>query len=128
MKIKIVLAGMIMMALALGSYAQGGGGQRRTAEERTKRAVDTMTSVFKLDEAQQAQVQTAFMDYNKAMDKVRESMQGGTRPDRTAFEKLTTERDEKLKSLYQRINSRNLKKKSSQPCVLAGRQAMEIVN
>lgn len=75
------------------------GGQRRTAEERTKRAVDTITSVFKLDQAQQTQTQTAFMDYNKAMDKLRESMQGGTRPDRSEYEKLITERDEKLKKV-----------------------------
>ena len=97
MKIKIVLAAMMMFAFALGSFAQGGGGQRRTAEERTKRAVDTITTVFKLDQAQQAQAQTAFMDYNKSMDKLREAMQGGTAPDRSEFEKLINERDEKLK-------------------------------
>jgi len=121
MKIKIVLAGMMLIALTLGSYAQGGGGQRRTAEERTKRAVDTVTSVFKLDEAQQAQVQTAFMDYNTAMDKMRESMQGGTRPDRTAFEKLTTERDEKLKKALSADQFKKCKE-DIEPAMRPGRQ------
>lgn len=97
MKIKIVLASMLMLAFVVVSYAQGGGGQRRTAEEHTKQVVDTITTVFKLDQAQQTQAQTAFMDYNKAIDKLREGMQAGTRPDRSEIEKLAIERDEKLK-------------------------------
>ena len=86
---------------AMAAQAQGGGGgfQRRTPEERTKRVVDTLTTVFKLDQAQQTQVQTVFLDYNKAADKLREGMQQGTPPDRSQFEKIMTERDEKLKKV-----------------------------
>jgi hypothetical protein len=34
------------------------------------------------------------------MDKLRESMQPGTPPDRSVFEKLVTDRDEKLKGIF----------------------------
>jgi hypothetical protein len=99
MKLKIGFLSMMMLAGVLMANAQGGqGGMRRTPEERTKRVVDTLTTLFKLDQNQQTQSTAAFMDYNKAMDKLREGMQGGgARPDRAEIEKLTTERDEKLK-------------------------------
>ena len=95
MKIKIGLLSMAMLAAVVIVNAQGG--QRRTPEERTKRVVDTITTVLKLDQAQQTSAQTAFMDYYKESDKLREAMQAGTPPDRAQFEKLTTDRDEKLK-------------------------------
>lgn len=99
MKIKIGLLSMLMFAGVIMANAQGGGGQRRTPEERTKRVVDTLTTVFKLDQAAQTQVQTVFLDYNKAADKLREGMQQGTPPDRSQYEKLMSERDEKLKKV-----------------------------
>ena len=37
------------------------------------------------------------IDYYKESDKLREAMQAGTPPERSQFEKLTTDRDEKLK-------------------------------
>lgn len=96
MKIKIGLLCFIMFAAVVMVNSQGGM-QRRTPEERTKRVVDTITTVLKLDQAQQTAAQTAFMDYYKESDKLREAMQAGTPPDRAQFEKLTTDRDEKLK-------------------------------
>jgi len=98
MKVKFGLLVIAMFAGALMANAQGGGGQRRTPEERTKRVVDTLNTVFHLDNAVSGQVQTAFMDYYKEQDKMRESMQnGGGGFDRTAFQKLMDDRDEKLK-------------------------------
>lgn len=96
MKIKIGLLSIMLLTGVIMVNAQGGG-QRRTAEERTKRFVDTLVTVFKLDQTQQSQAQSAFLDYNKGIDKARESMQGGSPPDRSEFEKLISERDEKLK-------------------------------
>lgn len=96
MKIRLSFLCMLMLAGVLSAAAQGGM-QRRTPEERTKRVVDTLITVLKLDQGQQTQAQSAFMDYYKESDKLREAMQAGTPPDRTQFEKLMTDRDEKLK-------------------------------
>jgi hypothetical protein len=99
MKLKIGLLGILFFAGIAVANAQGGF-QRRTPEERSKRVVDTLTTVFKLDTALHAQVQTVFLDYNKASDKLFEGMQGGgARPDRSEFEKLRTQRDEKLQKI-----------------------------
>jgi len=98
MKIKAGLLIMFMFAGILMANAQGGGGgMRRTVEERTKRVVDTITTVLKLDNSQVTQAQTVFTDYYKESDKLRESMQQGNPPDRSVFQKLASERDEKLK-------------------------------
>jgi hypothetical protein len=95
MKIKLSLLTMFMFATVLIANAQVG--MRRTPEERTKRVLDTITTVLKLDNNQVTQAQTAFMDYYKESDKLRESMQQSNPPDRSAFQKLASDRDEKLK-------------------------------
>src|SRR4051794_11974637 len=99
MKVKFGLLVIAMFAGVLMANAQGGGGgQRRTPEERTKRVVDTLNTVFHLESAVSGEVQTVFMDYYKEQDKLRESMQnGGGGFDRAAFQKLMDDRDEKLK-------------------------------
>ena len=96
---------MLLLAGALTVHAQGGGGggfQRRTPEESTKRVVDTLNSVFKLDQGAQTQVQTIFMDFYKAQNKMMEDMMAsGGQMDRdkmrTDREKMVGDRDEKLK-------------------------------
>lgn len=71
--------------------------QRPSIEERTKKIVDTITMVLKLDQSQQVQAQTTFTEYYKESDKLREAVQAGTLPEKAQFEKLSTDRDEKLK-------------------------------
>ena len=111
MKIKIGLLGILMIAGVMMANAQGGGGgmQRRTPEERTKRVVDTMVTALKLDASQQAQVQTAYLDYNKAWDKIRETTPQGERPNQDAMQKLATDRDEKLKKVLTAEQFKKLK-------------------
>jgi len=102
MKIKIGLLAVALFAGVVMANAQGGGGnfQRRTPEERTKRVVDTLNTVLKLESGVSTQVQTAFMDFYKEQDKLRESMMnGGGQFNREAFQKLSTDRDEKLKKI-----------------------------
>ncbi len=79
--------------------AQGQGFQRATVEERVKRATDTLTTVFKFDKNIQDQSSVVFTDYYKAMDKLREGLPDGERPDRAQMDKLSTERDERLKKI-----------------------------
>ena len=98
MKIKIGLLGILMFAGVMMANAQGGGGgmQRRTPEESSKRVVDTLTTVFKLDQAKHDQVQTVFTDFYKTMQS---AMQSGTRPEQSEREKWMSERDDKLKKV-----------------------------
>jgi periplasmic protein CpxP/Spy len=74
-------------------------GQRRTIEERVKRVTDTLTTVFKLEKSALDQTSVVFTDYYKAMDKMREGLGQGERPDRAQMEPLQAERDEKLKKI-----------------------------
>lgn len=74
--------------------------QRRTAEERTKAAMEKVTPALQLDKTQESRTDSVFLDYYKAMDKLRESMQPGTPPDRSVFEKVGNDRDEKLKKIF----------------------------
>jgi Skp family chaperone for outer membrane proteins len=95
MKIKILFLALFVFAATMMVQAQGF--QHRTVEERVKRVVDTLTIVFKFDKAVQDQTSAVFTDYYKATDKLREGLPDGERPGRAQMEKLSTERDEKLK-------------------------------
>ena len=99
MKLKILFFSLFVFAAGLMVQAQGQGFQRRTVEERVKRVVDTLTTVFKLEKSVQDQTSTVFTDYYKASDKLREGLAEGERPDRTQMEKLSGDRDEKLKKV-----------------------------
>ena len=92
MKMKLGLLSVMMLAGVMIANAQGGGGggTRRTPEERAKRTVDTLTTVFKLDQSKQTESTTIFVDFYKSMT------QGISTEDR---EKLVGERDEKLKKV-----------------------------
>ncbi len=98
---------MLGLLLAGTTLVNAQNGPRRTAEERTKRVVDTLTTVLKLDKAHGDQVDTVFLAYYKDADKLRESMQSGGSFDREAFMKLTNDRDEKLKKI---LNEADFKK------------------
>ena len=84
-------------------------GPRRSVEERTKRVVDTLTTVLKLDKAHAGQVDTVFLSYYKDADKLRESMQASGNFDREAFMKLTSDRDEKLKKILSEAEFKKFK-------------------
>ena len=97
MKIKITLLAMLMFAGILSTQAQGGGGQRRSVEERTKMTVDRMTDSLKISTAQATDISTVYMEYYKAQDKLREGLAPGARPEKADIEKLIETRDAKLK-------------------------------
>ncbi|MEO5996268.1 MAG: hypothetical protein ABIN89_06050 [Chitinophagaceae bacterium] len=91
MKMKLGLLSVMMLAGVMIANAQGGGGgMRRTPEERAKRVVDTLTTEFKLDQSHQTQATAVFVDFYKSMT------QGISAEDRT---KLMGDRDEKLKKV-----------------------------
>ncbi len=104
MKKKILFVLFMLFAGAAVVNAQGQGGgqgpQRRTVEERVKMTMEKVTPALTLDKAQETKTDSVFAEYYRAIDKMRESMQPGTPPDRTQFEKMMTDRDEKLKNIF----------------------------
>ena len=100
---KTILALALIFAIAgFSASAQGGGFQRPSIEERVKRAHDKLDSAFKLDAAKMTQVDSIFLNYYRATDKLRdEMMSGGGQPDfqamREKMQPLTDDRDAKLK-------------------------------
>ncbi len=73
---------------------------RRTVEERVKMVMEKLTPGLNLDKDQQSKTDSTFADYYRSMNKIREGLPAGERPDRAVMDKLRTERDEKLKTIF----------------------------
>ena len=105
MKKQILVAAVAALFSITAVNAQGGGGgQRRTPEERLKPIHDKLDSAFKLDAAKMKQVDDIFLNSFKDSDKKMEEMRaGGGTFDRDAWnaarQKMTDERNEKLKAV-----------------------------
>jgi periplasmic protein CpxP/Spy len=99
---------ILVILLAGTTIANAQNMPRRSPEERTKRVVDTLVTVFKLDKAHADQADSVFLNYYKEVDKMRESMQGGNF-DRDAFMKLASDRDEKLKKVLSEAEFKKFK-------------------
>ena len=75
--------------------------QRQTVEERVKGVMEKLKSLLKLDDDQAKKTDSAFTNYYQAQQKMMEEMRAsGTRPDRSVFEKITNDRDTKLKTIF----------------------------
>lgn len=108
MKIKITLLAMLMFMGILSTQAQGGG-QRRTAEERTTGLVDRLTDSLTLSAAQKTDVTAVYLEFYKGQDKLREGLEPGTRPDKAQMDKLSEARDAKLKIILKEDQFTKLK-------------------
>lgn len=100
MKTKITtLVALILIAATTGVFAQGM--QRLTVPERVKATMDKITPALNLNATQQTQTDSAFTDYyNAQMKMFQDARASGERPDRTQFQKLTDDRDAKLKTIF----------------------------
>ena len=98
MKTKLFLAVILFFSATAIASAQGNF-QRRTVEERVKDVMEKVTPALSLTQEQLAKTDSAFSQYYRSADKMREGMAEGTRPDRAQFQKLMDERDEKLKAV-----------------------------
>ena len=100
MKTKISMLVAFLFAATISTYAQQGM-QRRTVEERVQAAMTKLTDSLKLDQAEQDKTKVVFTDYYTAQNKMREDARAsGNRPDRSVFEKMMNDRDEKLKAIF----------------------------
>ena len=100
MKTKITMFIALLFAITISTNAQQGM-QRRTVEERVKSVMDKLTTPLNLDTAEQSKATAVFTDFYTTQDKMREDARAsGNRPDRSVFEKMTNDRDEKLKTIF----------------------------
>ncbi|MBA2248822.1 MAG: hypothetical protein H0W12_01365 [Chitinophagaceae bacterium] len=100
MKNRIILfIGLMFAGIFTMQAQQQQGFQRRTPDERAKMMVDRISDSLKLTTVQQKAVSDIFLDSYKAMDKLREGLPEGTRPERADMEKISGERDIKLKGV-----------------------------
>ncbi len=102
MKAKMSLLAILLVTFTSISFAQGGGFQMPSPEERTKTTMEKLADL-KLDKDQSAKTETIFTDFYKGQAKRMEEMRsgGGDRDAmRAEFEKMTNERDEKLKKVF----------------------------
>jgi len=99
MKSKISMLVALLFTVTIGVNAQGM--QRRTVEERVKSVMDKLTDSLTLDQSEQDKTSAVFKDYYTAQDKMREDARAsGNRPDRSEFEKMMNDRDDKLKAIF----------------------------
>jgi hypothetical protein len=103
MKTKIILVISFFIFGAIAANAQGGF-QRRTVEERLQIVNQKLDSAFKLDKAKLTDADSAFANYYRAADKLRDDMMsGGGQPDfqamREKMQPLMDERDKKLQTI-----------------------------
>lgn len=102
---KMLFIAPMFLIVAISASAQGGGNfQRRTVEERVQMIHQKMDSAFKLDKTKAADVDSAFANFYRASDKVREDMMaGGGQMDRQAMmekmQPLMEDRDKKLQGI-----------------------------
>ena len=104
MKKQILLAVAVALFSVTTVNAQGGGGQRKTPEERLKPIHDKLDSAFKLDVTKMKIVDDIFLNSFKDSDKKMDELRaGGGQMDRDAMmaarQKFTDERDAKLKDV-----------------------------
>lgn len=88
------------LAVNISAFAQQGGGQRRTVEERVKMTLDRMKETLQITPEQTVKLDSVFTKSYKDMEKAREDARtSGNRMDREAFTKFANERDEKVKGI-----------------------------
>ena len=103
MKKQILLATFTAL-ISISTASAQGGFQRKTPEERTTIVHQKMDSVFKLETAKLALVDSVFMNFYRSSDKKMDELRaGGGPPDREAMmaarQKLMDERDAQLKGI-----------------------------
>lgn len=99
MKTKITLLFAFFIIAATSIYAQGM--QRMSVPERVKSTMDKITTPLGLNATQVSSTDSVFTDYYTTQTKTFEDARAsGQRPDRSVFQKMTDDRDAKLKNIF----------------------------
>ena len=122
---RISLLLIASFALSVISYAQPGGGNRMTIEERVARIHNKLDSAFKLEASKMTSLDTALTVLYKAQDAKRQELMAGGMPDRETFmaemKKYTDAQDEILKAVLSKEQF-DIWKEQIQPAMRPQRQ------
>jgi periplasmic protein CpxP/Spy len=103
MKKQFLLIAMAMVVSIGSLFAQGGGGQRMTPEERAKSAMEKIAAL-NLNADQTSKTNVIITDFYTTSQKAMEEMRASGSVDREAFmakrEELSKARDNKLKEVF----------------------------
>lgn len=98
MKTKITMLFALLTLSTTGIFAQG---QQRSIPERVKSTMDKITPALSLNPQQVSGTESAYTDYYTATSKAMEAARAsGDRPDRSVFQKMSDDRDAKLKAIF----------------------------
>src|SRR4030088_3272894 len=98
MKKKFFLAIAIVFAGCFAADAQGY--QQMSMEDRVKVVMEKLNTGLNLTPAQQPLTDSAFTNYYRVMQKLREGLPQGERTDQAEMQKLRAARDENLKKIF----------------------------
>ncbi|HEY5408432.1 MAG TPA: hypothetical protein VIJ92_15165 [Ginsengibacter sp.] len=99
MKRKITMLIALILMATTGIYAQGM--QRMSVPDRVKATMDKITTPLGLSDSQASSTDSVFTDYYTSQAKMfQDARASGQRPDRDAFQKMTDDRDAKLKAIF----------------------------
>jgi len=99
MKSKFTMLIALILIATTSIFAQGF--QRLTVPERVKATMDKIKEPLQLNQSQIDKTDSVFTEFYTAQNKMREEARAsGNRPDRTVFQKMTSDRDEKLKTIF----------------------------
>lgn len=99
MKTKFTMLIAFILMATTSIFAQGF--QLQTVQERVKTTMDKIKAPLQLDQSQTAKTDSIFTEFYTAQNKMREEARAsGNRPDRSVFEKMANDRDEKLKAIF----------------------------
>jgi len=100
MKTKMAMLAAFLFTALLGVRAQQGQMSMPSVEDRVKMTMEKMAPL-NLTADEQTKTEAVFTDfYNAQMKMFEDARSSGTRPDREAFQKLTSDRDDKLKAIF----------------------------
>lgn len=102
-KITVLLTALTLMLfanVAVQAQPPGGGGPP-SAEEMVEKLMTDLSKEITLTDAEKSSLEEIFTDFHTEMEKMHKS---GSRPDRSAMEKLESERDEKVKEVLSEEN------------------------
>ena len=99
MKSKFTMLMAFLLMATTSIFAQGF--QRQTVPERVKATMDKIKGPLQLNQSQIDRTDSVFTEFFTAQNKIMEDARAsGNRPDRSVFQKMTSDRDEKLKAIF----------------------------
>ena len=99
MKSKFTMLMAFLLMATTSIFAQGM--QRQTVPERVKATMDKIKGPLQLNQSQIDRTDSVFTEFFTAQNKImQDARASGNRPDRSVFQKMMSDRDEKLKAIF----------------------------